>query len=146
MGSLNISLGSNDITQERGFKYRDFDIRFVVGNKDYNTHDDLDAVFQGLRNIFGWNKGERIILPEFGNNIRSFLYEPINDKTINDISRDLKNTIERWEPRVLITTVNARRDPEDEHTLVVELIFTVPTLSNDEFVFEEFITGEAGAI
>jgi phage baseplate assembly protein W len=146
MGSLNIVLGNSTEEQSRGYTYRDFDIKFVKGNKDYNTLDDLEAVQRGLANIFTWEKGQRILLPEFGNNIRSFLYEPINEETITNLGESLRGTIETWEPRVKIDELNVSTDPDDDHTLIVQMLFSIPTLSEQQFIFNDAIRGDLGEI
>ena len=38
----------------------------------------VKAVQQAVHNIFSWLPGERIINPEFGTNLRRYLYEGIN--------------------------------------------------------------------
>jgi phage baseplate assembly protein W len=148
MGSLNISFGPIDEEKNRGYTWRDFDIVITQaeGNKDIDTLSDLAAIQQGLSNIFTWTQGERILLPEFGNRIRALLYEPINQKTINDVGTELRTLINRWEPRVLVDRIIVDTDPDDPHALIVTLEFSIPSLSQQQFVFTQFITGDVGVI
>lgn len=148
MGSLNISLGPKNEERKRGYTYRDFDIRLVqnIDNKDINTISDLKAIQNGLRNIFSWEQGQRILLPAFGNNLRKFLYEPLDTKLISDIGADLRTTIERWEPRILIEDVLVNTDPNDPHTLIVELSYYIPTLSEKRYVYEHSLNPNIGPL
>ena len=78
MASINITLDTVNETNRRGYTYRDVDYNFVLDARgyDFNNFDDINAIRNGLVNIFSWRRGERIILPEFGNTLYRFLYEP----------------------------------------------------------------------
>ena len=140
MASINITLDTVNETKRRGYTYRDVDYNFVLDSSgfDFNTRDDLNAIRGGLVNIFSWRRGERIILPEFGNTLYKFLYEPINVEVLNDIQRECVDMIERWEPRVSIIDVSIRPFP-DQNEVLIEMKYVVPTLTDSVLNFSTII-------
>jgi phage baseplate assembly protein W len=140
MGNLNFNISSDQEIGSRGYKYRDFDIRFHLSpaQKNYDALSDIDSIRQGLSNIFNWRQGERIILPEFGNKLHFYLYEPLTDITIGNVKRDIELMISQWEPRVDILNIDVETDPE-QNQMDIQVIYNVPTLSDDIVEFSTII-------
>ena len=141
MSSINIILDTVNETKRRGYTYRDVDFKFTLDEKgyDFNTFDDINAVRNGLKNIFTWRRGERIILPEFGDTIYKFLYEPITPEVLNDIQAEAAAMIERWEPRVSIIDVSTKPFP-DENEILIQIQYAIPTLTDNILDFSTIIT------
>ena len=136
MASINISLDSATENKNRGFIYRDIDFSFILGDNgyDFKTYDDLNSIRNGLKNIFSWRRGERIILPEFGNLLYFYLYEDMSDQTLKNLQVDVKKMITRWEPRILIQKINITPFP-DSNEIMIEITYNIPTLVNEVFAF-----------
>ena len=62
----------------------------------------VNAIKNSLHQIFTWIPGERILLPEFGSNLRKLLYEGITDFNVERIMAEIRHCISEWEPRVEI--------------------------------------------
>lgn len=141
MASINITLDTVIETNRRGYTYRDVDYNFVLDARgyDFNNFDDINAIRNGLVNIFSWRRGERIILPEFGNTLNRFLYEPMTSEVLNDIQRECSDMITRWEPRVSIIDVNLEAFPDD-HEVLVEIQYSIPSLTDAKLNFSTIIT------
>jgi hypothetical protein len=88
--------------------------------KDIN----IEAVKASIRNILGTYKGERTFLPQFGSNLGDLLFEPMSTNFFNRISADLKDNIEIWDNRVIVTGVDIQSDP-DRNYLQVSVSFNV---------------------
>lgn len=67
----------------------------------YNGKCVADSIYY----ILHTRKGERVMLPEFGSNIQEILFEPIDMHTALDLEMEIKDAIERWEPRAIIDAV-----------------------------------------
>jgi phage baseplate assembly protein W len=95
--------------------------------KAYNT----EAVGVSLRNILGTNKGERVMLPEFGANLRGMLFERMDFEFSKVLANQIKREIERWDPRISILSMDFQQEPS---TLSVTLVvrFTVKGSSQIE--------------
>ncbi len=81
---------------------------------------DVDAIMSSIDNILRTTPGERCMLRSFGCNITSLLFEPIHSSLLAIICKQIKDTIERWEPRVIINAVNYYGKPDSN-----EVYFTV---------------------
>jgi len=60
------------------------------------------AVKQAVLNILLTNKGERVYDAQYGSNVRSYLFEPLDFGTAGSIKDEIVRTLKRYEPRVTI--------------------------------------------
>ncbi len=93
-------------------------------NGIYDTDDHIRVIEASLRRIFNTVPGDRVMLPEFGCNLRKFLFEPNDNFLVHEIKKTVKNAIERWEPRVRVVNVDCRRIP-DEHLLIIQMTYLI---------------------
>ena len=68
---------------------------------------DASAIKQAIVNLLLTNKGERLMNPDYGSDIRSYLFEPLDYGTANQIKRNILFTIDKWEPRISVLNINA---------------------------------------
>ena len=84
--------------------FRDINITF----KKHPVTDDLvvskdnAAIKQAVVNLLLTNKGERFFNPNYGSNIRSFLFEPLDFATAALIRSSIKSTLNKFEPRIFV--------------------------------------------
>lgn len=104
----------------------------LVSNYQITILQNVEAIKNSLHNIFSWEKGERIILPEFGTNLRTLVYNGITAFNIEQIISEIKNAVMRWEPRVTILDVVNISDTQnyDDNTVHLEVIYVIPELTN----------------
>jgi len=72
----------------------------------------IEAVRVSIKNILGTYKGERTFLPQFGSALGDLLFEPISSGLLDKIATDLKENIEIWDDRVIVSGVEVRSDPD----------------------------------
>ena len=72
----------------------------------YNGKCVADSIYY----ILNTRKGERAMLPQFGSDIRHLLFQPIDMQTALDIEMEIRDAIEKWEPRAIIDDVNVIPD------------------------------------
>jgi hypothetical protein len=66
-----------------------------------------EAIRQDIRAFIFTNKGERIMRPDFGTNIKKYIFEP-NDQIIRDkIIEEISEGINKFFPYVKLISVNA---------------------------------------
>ena len=63
------------------------------------------AVKQAILNLLLTQKGERIYDPEYGSDLKSHLFEPLDFGTAGSIKDNISKTIDAYEPRVSIETL-----------------------------------------
>ena len=100
----------------------------------------VKAVQQSIHNIFTWLHGERIINPEFGTNLRKYLYEGITSATEELINAEIRHVIQMWEPRVsIVSIINVGNVNDTENnTMHLQIIYTIPTLSDKQYAYSYF--------
>ena len=110
-----------------------------VFNQTFNTADQIKS---NLINYFLTNKGERILNPTYGGNLRSLLFEQITEETISvlqqRISTDLENRFPIIEVKSLV--INPQSDLN-----IVNIVLTYNVLNLENEVIEINIENSTGA-
>lgn len=116
------------------------DVRDAVGLTP--IVEDLESIYQSLRNIFATFLGERLFRPDFGASLGNFLFEVINDSNAFVIESYLFNAITKWEPRVRLLQQYTSVIPyPDEHRYEVSMGFRVIGLEDQVFRYSSFLEG-----
>ncbi len=95
--------------------------------KDLSSITDYGAVDQSLRNLFNTIPGQKILNPEFGLDLRTYLFDPVNIRVGQIIGTDLLTSIPYFEPRVAIDLVDVISN-EDDNQYEIILKYRVPSL------------------
>lgn len=92
----------------------------------------FDLVKQDLYNHFQIKKGEKLMQPNFGSNVWTYLFEPLTEQVKAAITEDVKNVV-RYDPR---TRVNNVIVTQFEHGIQLEVeLFYVPQNLTDLISF-----------
>lgn len=72
----------------------------------------LNQIKSDMLSLILTNRGERVMLPDFGVDLRRFLFEP-NDELLRRQVRDaIARQLELWEPRVAIEAIEITSGPD----------------------------------
>ena len=74
---------------------------------------DASAIKQAIVNLLLTNKGERLMNPNYGSDIPRYLFEPLDYGTANQIKGNIRDTIERFEPRISVVRLKASPNYDD---------------------------------
>ena len=85
---------------------------------------------QAIRLILGTARGERPMRPEFGCRIHDHVFGPANGATAGQIAYDVREALERWEPRIVVQEVGVAFDSIESGKLYVDVGYLVAD-SND---------------
>ena len=88
----------------------------------YTTREQTKA---NLLNYLLTNKGERVFRPNFGANLRSLLFENIQDSTIDDIQASIQRDINIFFPNVIVQQIEFNNEPDNNEinfTLTYEVV------------------------
>ena len=90
------------------------------------------AVQNSIHNIFSWIPGERILNPEFGNNLYKYLYEGITPENEELIVAEIKHCILKYEPRVTVVEVQnvSNINNTEDNTIILNIKYYINGLSN----------------
>src|SRR3954453_7078142 len=76
-------------------------------------------VEQALRIILGTAPGERPMRPEFGCELHDLVFDTIDAATIGRMETAVRTALDRWEPRVEVTTIEFDLDGAYEGRVVI---------------------------
>ena len=88
----------------------------------YTTREQTKA---NLLNYLLTNKGERVFRPNFGADLRSLLFENIQDSTIDDIQASIQRDISIFFPNVIVQQIEFNNEPDNNEinfTLTYEVV------------------------
>ena len=120
--------------------YRDINITFKKHpvTDDLVVSKDASAIKQAIVNLLLTNKGERLMNPTYGSDIRSYLFEPMDYGTANQIKNNISDTIETFEPRIRVLQISATPNFDDngfDITMTYNVIGTdTPPVTVDFFL------------
>lgn len=97
------------------------------------THDvtavyDVQAVKGSIRNLILTSNYEKPFHPEIGSPIRTLLFEPATPLLPVLIEKAIRQTIDNFEPRARLITVEARLSP-DNNSVYVTIEFSIVNTS-----------------
>lgn len=99
---------------------------------------------QHIRSIVQTMFGERVMRPDYGSNVRRWLFDVADEAVLNEAADELKAIINRLEPGITIREITAKPNDFDPEYVTVLIRYTVP-ITKDTFVVE-FDTQEAVAV
>lgn len=79
--------------------------------KDIRVDKDMAAVINSVTNILNTSPGERFLVPEFGINLKKFLFQPVSEAVANSIGAAIITGLERWEPRLTVDHIKVLGNP-----------------------------------
>jgi phage baseplate assembly protein W len=137
MASISFDLDFASFEEDQTFKYKDIELPIFKQDSEFDVDAIYDAVavLNSLRNIFQWKQGERILNQEFGNPILPYIYEGITNNTANKISTAIRESVQKWEPRVTINEVNVIPN-EDQNEIRVSITYSIPSLDQTNLNFD----------
>lgn len=74
------------------------------------TVEDNDNIKQSIRIILLTQMGERKMVPDFGTNIKSFLFDIVDPVFINDLKKSITQSINSWEEHIKDLKVSIEAD------------------------------------
>ena len=81
-------------------------------------------------------KGERPIMPNYGSNLRSILFEPNSPDHVDSLMEDaITEAVEEWLPEIMVEGVDVTRDHVNTpHSATIRIDYTIINIpgSNEE--------------
>ncbi|MEO0600358.1 MAG: GPW/gp25 family protein [Myxococcota bacterium] len=101
-----------------GFPFRFDD---ASGSVRMSSHE--RNIQESITVILGTRPGERQRLPDFGCRIHELMFAPNNAATGTLAARHVRSALERWEPRIEVTRIDA--EPEASGVMKVSVAYRV---------------------
>lgn len=101
----------------------------AVFNSTYTTQEQIKS---NLINYFLTNRGERVFNPSFGSNLRSYLFEQLNNQTYTNLEYIIQTDLQQYFPSIFVDKLLIYGN-EDNNNLQVELYYSVKNFGiNDQ--------------
>jgi phage baseplate assembly protein W len=84
-----------------------------------------EDVRQSIRIILGTDQGERVMRPDFGAGLRSFVFGPINHTTLQRVKARVQDALNKWEPRIDVLQVKVTLDATERSKLLIDINYRV---------------------
>lgn len=98
-----------------------------------------NAVKADLAHLLLTRKGERLYLPDFGTDLISFLFEPVDDITIADMKRVIQDSVDNYIPNLQVDDIIITAIEDNENALKVRVEYTVTEDVFQQVDFVEFV-------
>jgi len=99
----------------------------VKGN-DLRVSTDLEAIKNSIQNLINTAPGERFLFPDYGMNLKYFLFSPITQSTGYALGEKIFSTINTYEPRIAVRSINVIPD-EDNLQYTINIIADIVSLN-----------------
>ena len=76
---------------------------------------------QAIQIILSTSPGQRVMRPTFGCRLHELVFAPNNSQTMAQARRYVEEALLMWEPRIRITRIDVRADPDDTSRLLIEI-------------------------
>lgn len=97
---------------------------FSLTNGNTNIDKLASSINRSIALIILTAKGECFLNPEFGSDIRKYLFEYITDTTKELIIDEIMNSVSMWEPRIILERNNITIE-QDDMTLKIHISYTL---------------------
>jgi|TARA_R110002020_G_scaffold278012_5_gene493429 phage baseplate assembly protein W len=108
--------------------YYNAQINKQVTLRDVQGSFDEQAIKDSITNAFLTSPGQKILSPEYGIDLRRYLFEPVTDFNGFQIQDDIVNRLPDMEPRIQVDRVVVQPIP-DQHEYFITLQINVPSLN-----------------
>lgn len=84
-----------------------------------------ENIRQSIRLILQTEPLERIMLPEFGGGLKALLFQPNVVATHRLVEQIIQQSLERWEPRINLESVDVRVDPKNPQAAIASIRYSL---------------------
>lgn len=83
-----------------------------------------DETKSNLTHLLTTTKGERLYRPDFGTNIMQYLFEPIDEKTYNDIRTEIIGAITKYMKEIEVKNIEINVD-ESQNFIGIKIAYSI---------------------
>tara|TARA_B100000579_G_scaffold137309_1_gene111420 strand:+ start:9790 stop:10182 length:393 start_codon:yes stop_codon:yes gene_type:complete len=120
--------------------YKDINITFKKHpvTDDLVVSKDASAIKQAIISVLLTNKGERLMNPQYGSDIRRYLFEPLDYGTSYQIKENIRFSLDKFEPRIVVSNINCVPN-FDDNGFDVDLTYTIRGTDEPPVTIEFFL-------
>ena len=107
-----------------------------VFNKTYTTKDQIKS---NLINLLLTDPGERVMNPNFGCNLKQFLFEGITNENLDTLKNNIINSIDIYIPQITVTGITIDPSQADSNTLSLTINYYLNISQTPDQVTVQFV-------
>ena len=121
--------------------FKDLNITFKKHpvTNDIVVSKDASAIKQAIVNLLLTNKGERLMNPTYGSDIRKYLFEPLDYGTSYLIKGNIESTISKFEPRISVLRISCKPN-YDDNGFDVEMTYRIQGTDDPPVAVDFFLS------
>lgn len=85
----------------------------------------LIAIRSDLLHLILTQKGERYYLPDFGTNLRKYLFDQNDNLVMSDIKHEINDALQKYLPKLRVDDVDVKQNENDPRRADVRLFYTI---------------------
>src|SRR5665213_4604385 len=94
-------------------------------NGTLNMCSDEADVEESIKIIINTMPGERIMQPEFGCDLRKFVFEPISETFMSQLNNVIYNALLNYEPRIIYEKAEVTTQNDMEGTIFLNIFYSI---------------------
>ena len=99
---------------------------------------------EAIRTVVGTQRGERLMRPDFGSNLKSLVFAPNSKATANLARHYVVESLRAWEPRIEVEEVAVENDPGNGRLLIDVRYRIRSTFERRNLVFPFYLQPRSG--
>ena len=84
-----------------------------------------EDIAQSIKIILSTDRGERVMRPDFGAGLNSFVFAPVSQITMQLVKTRVEESLIDWEPRIDLLAVKVSTDPALPNRLLIDIGYRV---------------------
>lgn len=97
----------------------------VAANGSIALVSEEQEIKEAVRLVLGTAYGERPMRPEYGCGIHDLIFAPANSTTAGEAAYEVRRSLERWEPRIDVESVDVSFDAADTALMYVAVSYRI---------------------
>ena len=97
--------------------------------------EDID---QAIGIVLGTAPGERPMRPEFGCRVHDFVFETIDAATIGRLETEIREALDRWEPRIELLSIDFDLSGVGDGRLLIDIGYRVRSTNHERNLVHPF--------
>jgi len=95
--------------------------------------------------ILSTDWGERVMRPDFGAGLKSFVFGPLSETALQQIQSRVQDSLVKWEPRIDVEEVDVTYNPSEPGQLLISITYYVRVTNTvQNLVYPFFLEEGAG--
>ncbi len=116
-----------------------FPVQVDANKVAISRYDEL--VQESIRIILGTSRGERVMRPDFGADLKRLAFSPNNTSTAGLAIFYVQESLRKWEPRIELLNVDANPDSESSQILLITIEYRIVSTNTEHNLVYPFYLG-----